>query len=498
MQNNQFDIPKEVVAVSDVLLDNHYKAHLVGGCVRDLLLGCTPNDWDIATNAKPEEVQKLFSSFAYASADRPATVYENQFGTVGVKTDSDNPSLKVIEITTYRIEGKYSDKRHPDSIRFAKTIEDDLSRRDFTINAIAYDLDEEELVDPYGGQDDLTKEIIRTVGEPKDRFNEDALRLLRAVRFSAQLGFEIHNDTMRAIEVHAHLLEFIAKERIRDEFSKLLMTNQGHEGVRLLFSLKLLPIILPELLEGVDVSQNKHHVFDVFEHSVRSLAYAVEQKFALEIRLAALLHDVGKPKSKRGEGENSTFYGHQVVGERMALKALDRLRYSKDIIELVALLVREHMFVYDPDAVTEAGVRRLVRRVGKENVDDLIKLREADRIGSGVPKAQPYRLRHLKAIIEKVSQDPIHPKMLKVKGDDVMKLLNIEPGPKIGMILAVLLEEVLDNPSLNDVEVLEKRVRELGEQSEEELIAIAERARASALKVQDRIDEEIKKKYFVK
>lgn len=343
----------------------------------------------------------------------------------------------------------------------------------------------------------MKKKIIRTVGNPSERFNEDALRLMRAVRFSAQLGFAIEEKTAAAIKKEAGLLEFIAKERVRDELSKLLMTERAHDGIRKMQELGLLKYVLPELVEGVGVGQNKHHVYEVFEHNVRSLEYAVKSDYSLELRLAALLHDVGKPRTKRGEGLNSTFYAHQVVGERMAIQALGRLRFGKEMIEKVALLVREHMFVYDPEVVTDAGVRRLIRRAGEENMEDLFKLREADRIGSGVPKAQPYRLRHLKAMVEKVQRDPIHPKMLKIRGDAVMEILKIEPGPKVGKILAVLLEEVLDNPGLNEGDTLKKRVQELGKLSEKELDALAAKAKESAREAQERIDGEIKKKYFV-
>lgn len=521
-------IPNEVRAVAGNLANAGFETYLVGGCVRDLLLGSVPKDWDIATNAKPEEIQKLFSSFAplgEVMADKPATVYENQFGTVGVKTGSEDPTLKIIEVTTYRLEGKYTDKRHPDEVKFAKTIEEDLARRDFTVNAIALRVGNVQgvkrvgiagrqhankqvpandtttstphLIDPYGGQKDLKAKLIRAVENPKERFNEDALRLLRAVRFSAQLGFAIEEKTLVAIKAESGLLEFVSKERIRDEFSKLLLAARATEGIRTLAATGLLKHIVPELAEGIGVSQNKHHIYEVFEHNVRALEYAAAKDFSLELRLASLFHDVGKPKAKRGEGPDATFYGHQVIGERIAVKALDRLRFPKDIIGKVALLVREHMFVYDPDVVTEAGVRRLIRRVGKENVDDLLLLREADRIGSGVPKAQPYRLRYLKAMIEKVQQDPVHPKMLKIRGDTVMEILNIGPGPKVGKVLAVLLEEVLDDPSLNENDRLKMRILKLGKLSEKELDALAKKAKETAAAAQERIDGEIKKKYFV-
>lgn len=511
-----YTIPKEIIAVGATLTKAGYKAYLVGGCVRDLLIGRAPKDWDVTTDATPEEIQKLFSTFAGATADEPATVYENNFGTVGIKTDSKDPTLKIVEVTTFRLEGKYTDKRHPDEIKFARTVEEDLARRDFTINAIALALieiknqkskikktnenariDEREIIDPYGGRRDLEKKIIRTVGDASARFNEDALRLMRAVRFSAQLGFEIEKETVAAIKKHAGLLEMISKERVRDELVKLLVTDNAVQGIEDMRAFGLLRHVLPELQDGVGVGQNKHHIYSVYEHNLRSLRYAVEKNFPLDLRITALLHDVGKPATKHGEGENCTFYGHQVVGERMAIKMLDRLHFPRPLIEKVALLIREHMFVYDPESVTLAGVRRIIRRVGSKNISDLMLVREADRIGSGVPKAQPYRLRYLKAMIEKVQKDPIHPKMMVLKGEDIMRILDIPPGPKVGKVLAALLEEVLEHPELNDVVALEKRVRELGGLSDKELDAIAAKAKKSAAAAQERIDAEIKKKYFV-
>ena len=486
-------IPKEVREIAEILAKNSHQAYLVGGCVRDLVLSSIeglhiePKDWDIATDAKPEEVQKLF----------PDSVYENQFGTVGVKTNSEDERLKVIEITTFRLEGKYTDKRHPDEIKFAKTIEEDLARRDFTINAMAATLDAK-IIDPYGGQKDLRDKIIRTVGNPKERFNEDALRLMRAVRFAAEFGFEIEFGTARAIKEEAGFLEMIAKERIRDEMVKMIMSEGAAQGVIMLEDLNLLKFIIPELREGIGCGQNKHHIYTVFDHSVRSLNYAAEKNYPLFIRLAALFHDVGKPRTKAGEGIDSTFYNHEMVGAKMTAKIMDRLRFSKDIAEKVIHLVRYHLFYYNVGEVTEAGVRRFLSRVGPENVPDLIKVREADRIGSGVPKAVPYKIRHLLFMIEKVKQDPVHPKMLKVRGTDVMEILNILPGPKIGYILTILLEEVLDEPGKNTKENLESRIRNLGMLSDGELKKLAEKAKERKEEFESGIEEEIKKKYYVK
>ncbi len=495
------DIPKEIKDVAAVLAASGFKAHLVGGCVRDILLGQEPKDWDITTDAIPDEIQKIFFGFGGVADGDSATVYENQFGTVGIKTNSENSALKIIEVTTYRIEGKYSDKRHPDEVKFAKTVEEDLSRRDFTVNAMAINLhsvSRQDIIDPFDGQADLKNRILRAVGDPDMRFEEDALRIMRAVRFMCQLGFKIESGTEAAMRKHSGLLEFISKERIRDEFLKLIVTDIAHDGVKFMQENGILRHVIPELMEGVGVGQNKHHIYSVFEHNLRSLQYSVEQRHSLEVRIASLLHDVGKPKSKRGEGPDCTFYGHQVVGERIVLQISDRLRFPKDMAERIALLVREHMFVYDPETVTDAGARRLVRRVGKENLEALFQLREADRIGSGVPKAQPYRLRHLKFRIEKVSQDPVSAKMLKVNGEDVIRETGGQPGPKIGHILSIILEEVLDDPALNDRELLIARIRFFAPLEEKQLAEMAKFARKSADEAQTRIEEEIKKKYFVK
>ncbi len=287
----KFSAPKEVIAVAKTLAEGGFEAYLVGGCVRDVLLGREPKDWDIATNARPEEMQKLF----------PDSVYENDFGTVGVKTESEDPKLRVIEITTYRIEGKYTDKRHPDEVKFATKIEDDLARRDFTVNALAMNF-AEDVIDPFGGKDDLKKKVICTVGKPEERFGEDALRLMRAVRFAVELDFTIEPATRKAIEKLAGELEMIAKERVRDELIKILMTPSAAKGIILLEELGLLKYVLPELREGVGIGQNKHHIYTVFEHNVRALDYSAKKNYSLAVRMASLLHDVGKPLAKVGDG----------------------------------------------------------------------------------------------------------------------------------------------------------------------------------------------------
>ncbi|OGM92405.1 hypothetical protein A2755_01420 [Candidatus Wolfebacteria bacterium RIFCSPHIGHO2_01_FULL_48_22] len=480
-----FSIPQEVADISKTLAEAGFEAYAVGGCVRDLLLGRKPADWDIATNAKPEEIQKLF----------PDSVYENAFGTVAVKTGLDDETLALVEVTTYRVESSYSDYRRPDAVVFAKTIEEDLSRRDFTINAIAFR--PKGIVDLYGGQDDVKKKIIRAVGNANDRFNEDALRMLRAVRLTAQLDFKIEESTYDAIRTNVDLLKHISIERIRDEFEKLIMTPRAGWGLELLHETGLLKHIIPELLEGVGVGQNKHHIYTVWEHNKRALEYAVEKGYPLEIRLGALLHDVGKPRTKAGDGINSTFYAHEIVGGMMTKKIMERLKFPKKIADHVTHLVRFHLFYYNVGDVTEAGVRRFLKRVGSENVDDLLKIREADRIGSGVPKAFPYKLRHLLFMIDKVKKDAIDTRMLEIDGTEIMEELGLNPGPKVGWIMSVLLEEVLDDSKKNSKEKLFERARELDAMSDAELIKLQKKAKDRKEEFEQGVEEEIKKRYRV-
>lgn len=486
------EIPKEVEVVIDKLKKRGFEAYVVGGCVRDFLRRVEPQDWDVATNAKPEEIQKIF----------PKSFYKNKFLTVTIQTGSKDSKLKGIEITTYRSEAKYTDKRHPDQVKFAKTIQEDLSRRDFTVNAIALslsvsDADRLKVIDPFNGQKDLEAKIIRAVSKPETRFSEDALRMMRAVRFAATLDFEIEPKTATAIKKNAPWLRAISKERIRDELMKIIMADKAADGVEILRRLGLLKYIMPELEEGYGVSQNKHHIYECYEHCLRSLDYAAKSNFNEYVRLAALLHDVGKPRTKRGEGQDSTFYAHEVVGAKMTMQILSRLKFPKKDIEKIAKLVRYHLFYYNVDEVTESSVRRLVRQVGPENMEELLEVRFCDRIGSGVPKAEPYKLRHLKYVIEKVSRDPISVKRLKVNGEDVIKVLKIKPGPKIGHVLDILLGHVLGDPKKNKKEFLEKEIKKLGKLSPGELVFLAEKALKEREKLVMKRDEMTKQKYWV-
>jgi len=324
------------------------------------------------------------------------------------------------------------------------------------------------------------------------------LRLMRAVRFAVELDFEIEMTTRRAIEKLSRELEVIAKERVRDELVKILMTPRAAAGILLLEELGLLQNVLPELREGLGVGQNKHHIYTVFEHNVKALDYAARQGYSLEVRMASLLHDVGKPRAKKGDGPDATFYQHEYIGAKMVVKMLDRLHFSREFVEQVAHLVRRHMFFYDVGTVTPAGVRRFIVRVGPENIDDLLKVREADRIGSGVEVAVPYRLRHFLFMIEKVKRDPLSPKMLAINGNDIMELLGIPEGMRVGWILNALFEEVLDDPEKNVKTYLTRRAHELHAMSDDELKMIMVRAKEKQKEAEAEAEEELKKEFRVK
>jgi poly(A) polymerase/tRNA nucleotidyltransferase (CCA-adding enzyme) len=588
---NAIALPQPVQDILRSLTEAGFEAYIVGGCVRDLLLGRTPKDWDITTNALPEQIQAIF----------PDSFYENDFGTVGIKVEPfshyprpfakgrpariatltvaggageglseknssevkgmQNPDLaeispekEIIEVTTYRTESGYTDARHPDEVHFTTSLTEDLARRDFTINAMAigmrgvrstkYEVRENpknadanpltsdslliasaelELVDPFHGQEDLQKKVIRAVGAPEERFAEDALRLMRAVRFWSELAeshplkeaepifdtitnaapkpiihpqgetnWHIEPETFQALKDQASNIAKVSWERIRDEFSKIILSPNPAEGVHLLTATHLLDHILPELYEGLGVGQNLHHVYSVYEHNLRALKTCPSTK--LSVRLASLLHDVGKPRTKRGNGHYSTFYNHDHVGARMARPILTRLRFPSAVIDHATMLVDNHLFYYNVDEVTEASVRRLIARVGLENIPDLIHVRIGDRLGSGTPKAKPYRLRHFEYMVDKVSQDAVSVKMLKINGKDLMEKLGLAPGPKIGAILDVLLAEVIDNATLNDAEKLLNRAREL---DHEDLNQLRTRAKQAIDNQREKDDTVIKQKHWV-
>ncbi len=489
-------IPFYVTHVTQTLETAGFEAFIVGGCVRDLLLGRTPKDWDVTTNAIPEQIIPLFEK----------TVYENKFGTVGVvfeqngqdvthvtskivsrETNNDvthvTEALKyIVEVTPYREESNCSDSRHPDEVKFSKTIEEDLKRRDFTCNAMAYSISRETLIDLYKGQEDIKDMSLKAVGDPVERFSEDALRMLRAVRFAVNLGFTIASETTDAIIKNSELIKKISTERIRDEFEKIILSPEPAVGVGMLQKFGLLKHFIPELEEGIGCEQLGEHIFDVYEHLLHALQQAADKKWSLEIRLAALFHDIGKPRTRRydatkagGKGKY-TFYGHEVVGARMTAKIMERMRFPKKVTDLVVTLVRQHMFFSDTEMITLSAVRRVVAKVGKDNIWTLMNIRECDRVGMKKKEA-PYRLRKYHAMIEEVLRDPISVGQLAIDGNTLMNELGMKPGPRMGWMLHALLEEVLDDPAKNSREYLDKRVGKLEQLSDKELKALGEEAK---------------------
>jgi len=425
---------------------------VVGGSIRDTLIGREPADWDLATDARPERVQDLF----------PGAVYENQFGTVAVRAGE-----AVHQITTFRTDHDYADFRRPHHVEFGNSVTLDLARRDFTANALAWGSEAPEkaasaggepaqardeggespqpgLVDPFGGAEDIEARLLRAVGDPATRFEEDALRMIRAVRLAATLDFEIEPRTLAAIGAHANLAEHLSAERIAAELQKLLSAPTPSIGLRLLEETGLLAVVMPELAAQRGISQNKIEGEDLWDHTVRTVDAAPAGRPVA--RLAALLHDIGKPMTL----DDGPFRGHDILGEDLATELLERLRMPRGVTERVAHLVRHHMFTHD-SGMTHAAIRRFIRRVGAGALDDLFALREADNVGSGQP-AQANGLAELRARIDEqlAAEVALDLRHLAVTGDDLMSELDLPQGPRLGWILEALLEKVVADPSMND------------------------------------------------
>ncbi len=461
------EIPLTVREIGDTLEKAGFEAYLVGGCVRDLLLGRTPKDWDFTTDAHPDQIQELF----------PESFCNNDYGTVGIKNETEtDETLRVVEVTPYRSESGYSDARRPDKVTFGVSLAKDLARRDFTVNAIAYRLAGQTTVDLYEGVSDLKAKRLRTVGNPDLRFSEDALRMMRAVRLATELDFVIEAETLTGITRNAELLQRIAIERITIEFIRIINSKNPMQGIIFLEKLALLDYILPELKDSIDCEQGGIHAYDVYEHNLRTLQAAADKDFSTTMRLAALFHDIGKPATRRTGGKNKhyTFFGHEVVGARMTKKILNRWKYPREEAEIIEKLVRWHMFFSDPDEITLAAVRRTIVRIGEDQIENLLNLRVCDRIGTGRPKEQPFRFRKYKAMVDEALRDPISVKLLKINGDRIMEITKERPGKKLGFALHALLEEVLVDPSKNKEEYLEAKVLELFKLPEAELIKLAE------------------------
>lgn len=454
-----YQLPKEVQEIFKKIGKAGFEIYIVGGAVRDLLMERKVSDWDFTTDAKPEEILKLF----------PDGFYDNKFGTVGIAakhlpgvSDEQPDHLEggIFEITTMRKEGVYKDARHPTEVSWTNKIEEDLARRDFTINALA--LSEKGMVDPFGGCQDIEKKVVKAVGDPDKRFQEDALRLMRAIRIATQLGFEIEEKTFQAIKENAGLIREISGERIRDELFKILESPSYYTGILKLREAGILPIILPELERSFGIAQEgpKHaRIYDIGEHSLLTLKETPSENPL--VRLAALLHDIGKPDTVKIEPDgNVTFYNHDVVGGRLALQVANRLRLSKKQTDKLFKLVRWHLFTVD-EKQTDAAIRRFIKKVGLENIEDMMALRIGDRLGGGTQRAVSWRMEKFEERIHQVLQKPFTVTDLQISGQDVMETLQIKPGPKVGEILNKLFQEVLEDDSKNTREYLLKRLKEL-------------------------------------
>lgn len=452
---NHIKIPDILKKMNEIFVQHGYKAYLVGGAVRDMLMGKEPHDWDVTTDATPEQVMSIFRKVI------PTGIAH---GTVTVHFMKNE-----IEVTTFRTESDYSDGRHPDKVEYTGNIEEDLSRRDFTINAIASYLGDGTITDPFHGRDDIKRKIIRTVGNPLERFSEDGLRPVRAVRFSAQLGFEIERETLKAISEPEILKKTsgISLERFRDELLKLMKAEKPSAGLKLMEESGILDIFIPELKKCRGCIQGDfrgYHQFDVLDH----LFYACDGAPASKqnVRLAALFHDIGKPDVKRviptPQGEQFTFYNHEAKSQQITKEILFRLKFSNAEISNICHLVVNHMFNYTQDW-TDAAVRRFLAKIQAENLEDLYDLRLADIYGmNNAPvRGQDSRtialLNELKDRISKETEknSVLSLKQLAVNGKDLMKN-GISAGKDLGFVLNQLLETVLENPSQNEKEQLIK------------------------------------------
>jgi tRNA nucleotidyltransferase (CCA-adding enzyme) len=462
-------MPKTAGAILTKLSAAEYEVYITGGVIHDLFLGRPAYDWDFTTSAVPEDILRIF----------PDGFYNNRFGTVGV-TDESLPEKPIFDITTFRTESGYNDRRHPEHVTWGSSLKEDVIRRDFTINAMALKplsrmkqskdkhmpITEEwemELIDVVGGRNDLEAKIIRTVGDPDERFREDALRMMRAIRIASQLQFTIAPETMLSVTANAALIMEISWERIRDELLKILATDYPSEGILLLRNAGLLAHILPELDRAFGVEQKspeRHHLYDVGTHLIQSLKFAPTADPL--IRLATLLHDIGKPPTFKKNAKTGliTFYNHELVGTNMARVVADRLRLSRDQRELIIKLIRWHQFTVD-EHQTDSAIRRFIRNIGPENIDAMLALRVGDRLGGGARETS-WRTEIFKKRLIEVQRVPFRVQDLQINGYDVMRELAVPQGPAIGKILTALFTEVDEEKLPNEREALLTRMRAIG------------------------------------
>ncbi|MCK9415829.1 MAG: HD domain-containing protein [Candidatus Dojkabacteria bacterium] len=461
----QVTIPDYVQKVAKALVEEGFECYLVGGAIKDMVLGNKPHDYDLATDALPDEMINIFPKSVATGA---------KFGTILALTPDSKGEIHEVEVTTFRSEAGYVDGRWPSEVEFVVEIDKDLGRRDFTFNAMAIDLSvanldgsiQEQILgvyDPFNGLTDLNLKVVRAVGTPIERFKEDGLRAMRACRLASQLEFEIEEETLQAIKKSIPVVEMVSMERIRDEFMKLLLNSpKPSKGINLLKDTGLLGIFLPELLETVGVEQKLFHKYDVYEHSLRTCDIAEDS-----VKLVALLHDLGKVRTDTKDGH---FYGHDSVGAEIAGNVMERLKFPKEEIEKAKKLIENHMFYYphitedmeesEKERVklnewSDAAVRRFLRRVGEENIDDLFRLRLADAMSNPSSEYDPKEIAKLQAHISEVLQQDMALKIsdLRITGDDLAEI-GIERGPMMGQILEKLLDIVIEDPLRNKKEYL--------------------------------------------
>ena len=461
-------LPKRISQIFDKFEKKGFEIYIVGGAVRDILMGKLVYDWDFTTNATPIQIQKLFDD----------SFYDNVFGTVGIPNEKEG--ARPYEITTFRSEYGYSDFRRPDKIRWGKSLEEDLKRRDFTINAMAlarvkkskskrvkekkesrhHTLYSMRLIDLYHGQEDLKNKLIRAVGNPDERFSEDALRMMRAVRIAAELGFSIEEKTLEAIKANATLINKIAKERVRDELLKILASFYPYEGMLILRNVGLMQKILPEMEKTFGVEQKspgRHHIHDVGTHSLLSLKFVAEKNADPIVRLATLIHDIGKPQTYKKKDGIITFYNHEVISAKIAKTIARRLKFSKKQADKLYKLVRYHQFTVNEEQ-TDSAIRRFIRKVGLNYVPDILDLRVGDRLGGGARETS-WRLEEFKKRLIEVQKQPFTVHDLKIDGHDVMRTLNLKPGPKVGEVLERLYNEVVEKKIANKRKALLTRLK---------------------------------------
>lgn len=440
---------------------------LVGGSVRDLLLDRKSCDYDfVIRNITGQDLQNFLIDHGKIN------LVGKSFG-VFIFIPSASTLTSPIEIALPRTEESFNTGGYHDftiQTNPKLPITKDLKRRDFTINAMALNLDTAEITDPFNGKLDLELKKIKAVGRASKRFKEDYTRILRGIRFAAQLNFTIDDKTLNAIKKYTKFISTIPNERAQNEINKILLSKKVEYSFNLLKDTNILSELFPEINESIGVEQGKSHIYTVFEHLIKAAQFASEKEYTLEVIMAALFHDCGKPRTKKIINGVDTYYNHEYVGEKMCRENLNRLKYPKDFIKQVSHLVKNHMFYYNVGEISDAGVRRLISKIGTENIDDLIRLRMSDRIGMGRPKAKPFKLQELEKRMKILQSDPISVDLLKIDGDEIMKILNIQPSIRIKHLKNALLNEVLENPKLNKKQILTKRLFELNELSDEKLI----------------------------